>query len=216
MKAAERQKSGYQSDKKHKRDDRPQWSSKKARHHHEGSSTYTLAPRSMFTPKPQSVNKSSFLLTRTRARSKLSLLFREEASEAIPMLLLIMNLEVMLGLDWLGEHQAWIDCYNQRLYLRGLGKQSILLIDKKPTSIFAVMALQDEYDFGLPSMPVVSEFIDVFPEEVPGLPSTREVEFGIEVHPGTNPVSITPYRMAPMELKELKKQLEELQDKGFI
>ncbi|KAK8666119.1 hypothetical protein V6N13_006271 [Hibiscus sabdariffa] len=47
------------------------------------------------------------------------------------------------------------------------GKESILFIDKKPTSIFAAMALQDEYDFGLPSMPVVSEFIDVFPEELP-------------------------------------------------
>ncbi|KAK8582359.1 hypothetical protein V6N13_032113 [Hibiscus sabdariffa] len=76
---------------------------------------------------------------------------------------------VIAGLDWLGEHQAWIDCYNRRLYLRGLGKESILLIDKKPTSIFAAMALQDEYDFGLLSIPVVSEFIDVFPEELPGL-----------------------------------------------
>ncbi|KAK8649480.1 hypothetical protein V6N13_130209 [Hibiscus sabdariffa] len=118
--------------------------------------------------------------------------------------------------DWLGEHQAWIDCYNRRLYLRGLGKESILLIDRKPTSIFAAIALQDEYDFGLPSMPIVSEFIDVFPEELPGLPPTREVEFGIDIHPGTNPVSITPYRMAPIELKDLKKQLEELQSKGFI
>ncbi|KAK8538781.1 hypothetical protein V6N12_034489 [Hibiscus sabdariffa] len=112
--------------------------------------------------------------------------------------------DLILGLDWLGEHQAWIDCYNRRLYLRGLGKESILLIDRKPTSIFAAMALQDEYDFGLPSMPVVSEFIDVFPEKLLGLPPTREVEFGIEVQPGTNPVAITPYRMAPIELKELK------------
>ncbi|KAK8684208.1 hypothetical protein V6N13_040238 [Hibiscus sabdariffa] len=118
--------------------------------------------------------------------------------------------DLILGLDWLGEHQAWIDCYNRRLYLRGLGKESILLIDRKPTSNFTAMALNDEYDFGLPSMPMVSEFIDVFPEEFFGLPSTREVEFGIEVQPGTNPVSITPYQIAPIELKEIKKQLEEL------
>ncbi|KAK8521627.1 hypothetical protein V6N12_031521 [Hibiscus sabdariffa] len=124
--------------------------------------------------------------------------------------------DLILGLDWLGEHQAWIDCYNRRLYLRGLGKESILLINRKPTSIFAAMALQDEYDFGLPSMPVVSEFINVFPEELPGLPPTQEVEFEIEVQLGTNPVSINPYRMAPIELKELKKQLEELHSKGFI
>ncbi|KAL4340738.1 hypothetical protein GQ457_08G035780 [Hibiscus cannabinus] len=53
-------------------------------------------------------------------------------------------------------------------------------------------------------------------EELPGLPPKREVEFGIDIQPGTNPVSITPYRRAPIELKELKKQLEELQNKGFI
>ncbi|GMI67673.1 hypothetical protein HRI_000436600 [Hibiscus trionum] len=123
---------------------------------------------------------------------------------------------LVLGLDWLGKHEAWIDCQNRRLYLRGLGKESILLIDKKPTSIFAAMALQDKLDFSLPEMPVVSEFSDVFPEELPGLPPTREVEFKIEVQPGTNPVSITPYRMAPVELKELKKQIQELEDKGFI
>ncbi|KAK8694914.1 hypothetical protein V6N13_072458 [Hibiscus sabdariffa] len=124
--------------------------------------------------------------------------------------------DLILGMDWLSKHQAWIDCYNRRLYLRGLGKESILLIDKKLTTTFAAMSLQDDYEFGLPSIPVVSEFVDVFPEELPGLPPKREVEFGIDIQPGTNPVSITPYWMAPIELKELKKQLEELQDKGFI
>ncbi|KAL4341642.1 hypothetical protein GQ457_08G032000 [Hibiscus cannabinus] len=54
------------------------------------------------------------------------------------------------------------------------------------------------------------------PAELPGLPPTREVEFRIEIQPGIRPVSITPYRMAPVELKELQKQLQELQDKGFI
>ncbi|KAL4351797.1 hypothetical protein GQ457_06G011370 [Hibiscus cannabinus] len=78
------------------------------------------------------------------------------------------------------------------------------------------MSLQDDYEFGLPSIPVVSEFVDVFPEELPGLPPKREVDFGIDIQLGTNPVSITPYRMAPIELKELKKQFEELQNKGFI
>ncbi|KAK8701330.1 hypothetical protein V6N13_019718 [Hibiscus sabdariffa] len=78
------------------------------------------------------------------------------------------------------------------------------------------MALLDEYDFGLPATPVASEFVDVFPEELPDLPPTREVEFGIDIQPGTNPVSITPYRIALVELKELKKQLEELRSKGFI
>ncbi|KAK4383727.1 putative mitochondrial protein [Sesamum angolense] len=65
-------------------------------------------------------------------------------------------------------------------------------------------------------VPVVREFPDVFPEELPGLPPHREVDFEIDTIPGAAPISITPYRMAPLELKELKKQLEELLDKGFI
>ncbi|KAA3466361.1 DNA/RNA polymerases superfamily protein [Gossypium australe] len=65
------------------------------------------------------------------------------------------------------------------------------------------------------SMPVVCEHLDVFPEELPGLPPTREVEFCIELVPGTTPISIVSYRMALMELKELKIQLQELTDKGF-
>ncbi|KAL0451353.1 UNVERIFIED_CONTAM: Retrovirus-related Pol polyprotein from transposon [Sesamum latifolium] len=69
---------------------------------------------------------------------------------------------------------------------------------------------------GVLEVPVVREFPDVFPEELPGLPPHREVDFEIETIPGAAPISIAPYRMAPSELKELKKQLEELLDKGFI
>ncbi|XP_043805273.1 uncharacterized protein LOC122721498 [Manihot esculenta] len=64
--------------------------------------------------------------------------------------------------------------------------------------------------------PTVCDFSDVFPDELPGLPPEREVEFAIDVVPGTTPISIAPYRMAPTELKELKVQLQELLDKGFI
>ena len=66
------------------------------------------------------------------------------------------------------------------------------------------------------NIPTVSDFSDVFPEELPGLPPRREIEFAIDVVPGATPASITPYRMAPLELKELKLQLQELLEKGFI
>ena len=68
----------------------------------------------------------------------------------------------------------------------------------------------------LASIPVVYEFPDVFPEDLPGLPPDRDVEFIIELEPGTAPISRRPYRMAPQELAEMKKQLEELLEKGFI
>ena len=63
---------------------------------------------------------------------------------------------------------------------------------------------------------MVCEFADVFPKELPCLPPHREMDFSIELYPGTDPISIAPYRMALVELKELNIQLQELQTKGFI
>ena len=62
----------------------------------------------------------------------------------------------------------------------------------------------------------MSEFPEVFPEDLPGLPPDREIEFSIDLLLGSGPISKAPYRMAPAELKELKEQLQELLDKGFI
>ncbi|KAL0439985.1 UNVERIFIED_CONTAM: Retrovirus-related Pol polyprotein from transposon.6 [Sesamum latifolium] len=68
----------------------------------------------------------------------------------------------------------------------------------------------------LEEIPVVRDFPEVFPDDLPGLPPHREVDFAIETLPGVAPIPIAPYRMAPVELQELKKQLEELLEKGFI
>jgi hypothetical protein len=65
-------------------------------------------------------------------------------------------------------------------------------------------------------IPVVCEFPDVFPEDLPGLPPTRDVEFVIELKPGTTPVSRRSYRIPSNELAELKTQLQDLLEKGFI
>ena len=68
----------------------------------------------------------------------------------------------------------------------------------------------------LEDIPIVKEFPDVFPDDISGLPPDREVEFTIDLIPGTELISIPPYRMAPAKLRELKAQLEELLSKGFI
>ena len=65
-------------------------------------------------------------------------------------------------------------------------------------------------------IPVVQEFIDVFLEDFPGLPSDRKIEFCIDLISGAIPISKAPYRMAPAKLKELKTQIQELLDKRFI
>ena len=84
------------------------------------------------------------------------------------------------------------------------------------TSWLASLTLEDEVrqDMSLPR--VVSEYEDVFQDKLPGLPPPRDVDFFIELHPGTLPISMTPNRMAPVELQELKVQIQELLGKGFI
>jgi len=65
-------------------------------------------------------------------------------------------------------------------------------------------------------IPVVEEYADVFPDEIPELPPSRDVDFTIDLIPGVGLVSMAPYRMAPAELAELKKQIEDLLEKKFI
>jgi len=65
-------------------------------------------------------------------------------------------------------------------------------------------------------VPVVCEYPDVFPEELPGMPPNRDVEFVIDLLPSMGPIAKRPYRMLVDELDELKKQLKELSDKGYI
>jgi hypothetical protein len=85
-----------------------------------------------------------------------------------------------------------------------------------PSKLTSPVVAPVEVSSDLTSIPVVCEFPDVFPNELPGLPPDRDVEFTIELEPGTAPISRCPYRMAPKELAEMKKQLEELRNKGFI
>ena len=65
-------------------------------------------------------------------------------------------------------------------------------------------------------MPVVKDYPDVFPEELPGMPPDRDIEFLIELSPGTGPISKRPYRMVTNDLEEIKKQIKELLEKGYI
>ena len=84
--------------------------------------------------------------------------------------------------------------------------------------LYHIVHVRDvDADFpSLESVSIVNEFLHMFPEDLPGIPPEREIDFGIDLLPDTNPLSIPPYRMAPAELKELKEQLKDLLDKGFI
>jgi hypothetical protein len=82
--------------------------------------------------------------------------------------------------------------------------------------IISLANLEVTSDIQIEELRVVQQFQDVFPSEIPAFPPSREVEFFIDLHPGTRPISESPYRMAPAELTELKSQIEDLLEKGFI
>ena len=140
--------------------------------------------------------------------------------------------DVILGMDWLIAYRIVIDCERKRVtaYTQD-GTRMVFQGDKHdvlPRTIYeskcqgqlagwlTSLALEDEErpDLDLPR--VVCEYVDAFPDELPGLPPRRVVDFGIELHPGTLPISMTLHMMAPVELQELRVQLYELLDKGFI
>ena len=148
----------------------------------------------------------------------------------------IHDFDIVLGMDWLSKHRATLDCYKKEVRLvrpeepgvifRGIKREiAPSLINSLTASKNLQKGCQGYLTFvidrrqkgtRLEDIPVVKEFLDVFPDDISGLPPDREVEFTIDLIPSTEPISIPPYRMAPAELRELKAQLEELLSKGFI
>jgi hypothetical protein len=120
------------------------------------------------------------------------------------------GIDVILGMDWLTRHNGVISCANKTILLTDHQGKSVSCKAWPPTQDLMVFSLAAE------SISVVEEFMDVFPEELPGMPPEREVEFYIYLIPGTAPIAKRPYRMAPTELVELKLQITEFQQKGYI
>jgi hypothetical protein len=126
---------------------------------------------------------------------------------------------VILGMDWLSKHKGMINCAKKVVKLTSSNGKEMeyvaenLVIDK---AAFNRVVLNQVDAASTMDVRTVSEFPDVFPEELPGMPPDREIEFVIELVPGTAPIFKRPYRMAANQLAELKEQLQELLDKGYI
>jgi len=125
------------------------------------------------------------------------------------------GIDAILGISWLHVYGVVLDLKQRVVELwhpSSEDRMSLLV----PSDLVLPIATHAKASPDLTSIPVVCEFSDVFPEDLRRLPPDREVEFSIELEPGTAPISRRPYRMAPRELAEMKKQLEELMEKGFI
>ena len=148
----------------------------------------------------------------------------------------IHDFDIVLGMDWLSKHRATLDCHKKEVRLVRLEEPGVILrgirreiasslINDMSTSKMLRKGCQGYLAFvmdrrqegtRMEDIPIFKEFPDVFPDDILGLPPDRAIEFVIELILGTEPISIPPYRMAATELKELKAQLEELLNKGFI
>ncbi|GJT34877.1 putative reverse transcriptase domain-containing protein [Tanacetum coccineum] len=115
------------------------------------------------------------------------------------------SFDVVIGMDWLSKYHARIICDEKVIHIPIKGETLIIRVMEKKSD-----------EKRLEDIPVVREFPEVFPEDLPGLPPVRQVEFQIDLIPGATPVARAPYRLAPSEMQELSNQLQELADRGFI
>ncbi|GJS62819.1 reverse transcriptase domain-containing protein [Tanacetum coccineum] len=126
------------------------------------------------------------------------------------------SFDVFMGMDWLSQNKAVIVCYKKVVEIP-LEDGGILRVQGERTLGIAKALMNAKVDEPkLSDISVVQDFVDVFPENLSGLPPQRQVEFRIDLVPGATPVAKSPYHLAPSEMQELSGQLQELQDKGFI
>ena len=176
----------------------------------------------------------SLIANRVYRGSKVTIASHEFEADLI--VLDIHDFDIILGMDWLAKYRGTDDCYRKEVQFSQPGEPKVIFYgDRKILSTSLISIIQankmlrkacqgylvyaiesGNSEMQLVEVPVVNEFFDVFPEDLPGLLLDREIEFKIELAPGTEPISIAPYRMAPAELRELKVQMEELLSKGFV
>ena len=110
-------------------------------------------------------------------------------------------IDLILGMDWLSKHKAQLDCAGRQIQLSHSSEDVIIFAARDDT--IRLFSLNEKGELNaISQIPVVSEYQDVFLEELPGMPPHQPVEFIIDLEPGTEPVCKRPYKLGPKELKE--------------
>jgi hypothetical protein len=130
------------------------------------------------------------------------------------LLLDLQGMDVLLGMDGMTRHRVSLNIFSRAAEIDSPDHKTTILYlpqrEYKNSCAYAVEGIK------LKDIPIVCEYPDVFLDDLPGMSPDRDIEFVIELQPGTAPISKRPYRMPPNELAELKIQLQDLLDKGFI
>jgi hypothetical protein len=124
------------------------------------------------------------------------------------------GLDVILGMSWMKMHRIVLDIAGRLVHLDSPEYGKVIL--HLPTASCIKASLHHVVELKLEDIHVVREFPDVFPDDLPGMPPKRAIEFKIELQPGNAPIAKSPYKLSPMKMKELKIQLQGLLDKGYI
>ncbi|WVZ66968.1 hypothetical protein U9M48_016118 [Paspalum notatum var. saurae] len=128
------------------------------------------------------------------------------------------GIDIILGMDWLMKYDASLNCAERKARVTTTGNKMEFMVTAPPSGKDSGgrLALNATDMTQLEAIHVVSEFPDVFPEELTGMPPERSIEFSIELLPGTAPIAKKPYRISGSEHVEVKKQIDELLEKGYI
>ncbi|KAD5318373.1 hypothetical protein E3N88_18319 [Mikania micrantha] len=143
--------------------------------------------------------------------------------------------DVVIGMDWLAMNKVELNCEHKIITIPLTNDKKMVVIGHKVRELphiisyaktekysrkgnitYLAYVITKKEDAVPKEIPIVSEYLDVFPEELPGVPPPRQVEFRIDLIPGAAPVAKAPYRLAPFEMQEMVIQILELMDKGFI
>jgi hypothetical protein len=124
------------------------------------------------------------------------------------------GLDVILGMSWMKLHKAVLDIASRLVHLNSPVYGKVIL--HLPTISRIKVSLHHVVELKLEDIHVVWEFSDVFPDDLPGMPPEKVIEFKTELQPDTAPIAKAPYKMSHVKMKELKIQLQGLLDKGYI
>jgi hypothetical protein len=123
-------------------------------------------------------------------------------------------MDVLLRMNWMTQHQVSLDIPSRTVEIGSPEYEPTILY--LPQQKYINPCTYATTGIKLKDIPIVCEYPDIFPDDLPEMPPDRDIEFIIELQPGTAPISKRSYRMPPNELAELKIQLQDLLDKGFI
>jgi hypothetical protein len=124
------------------------------------------------------------------------------------------GIDVILGIDWLCACDGVIQCHTKSVFLTNPQGERVEFTTNSPSAEQGTVNAIEEK--ALKYIKIVNEYPDVFPDELPGMPPDCDIEFSIELLPGTTPIYKRPYGMNIKDLAKLKKQIDELLSKGYI